>query len=134
MTHTFVLMELSDAAYAEIKAQMEAAGYQHAFDEQGNIDMHGIAVNRTVASLNTAYLNKAQSGETLFEHRGDGTVWGKLPDGRFVELGEKPTPRADGLHCSTCQCGKLPSQDERHVPGNPRSRSWHKNAPNGAPK
>jgi hypothetical protein len=71
-------------------------------------------------------------GEVLFKWRGDGTVWGKLPDGRFVELIEKLAPRPDGLHCATCQCAKL--HEERHVPGNKLSRSWHKNAPNGPPK
>lgn len=46
-THTFALLPLSKAAYAEIKAKLEAAGYQHAFlEEDGKvtIDMHGIAV------------------------------------------------------------------------------------------
>jgi hypothetical protein len=42
--------------------------------------------------------------------------------------------KAGQVHCATCQCAKLPSQDERHVPSNNRSRSWHRNAPNGPPK
>jgi hypothetical protein len=42
-THTYVVMELSPAAHAEIKAKMLAAGYQHAIDGD-TIDMHGIAV------------------------------------------------------------------------------------------
>jgi hypothetical protein len=28
--------------------------------------------------------------DKIIEHRGDGTVWAKLPDGRFVEVIEKP--------------------------------------------
>jgi hypothetical protein len=64
----------------------------------------------------------AHQHEKLFEHRGDGTVWGQLPDGRFVELIEKPQ---GALHCSTCQCSKLHAQIP--VPGNPMSRSWHDN-------
>jgi hypothetical protein len=46
-THTFVVLEISQAAFDEIKAKLEAAGYQHAFneDEDGlKIDMQGIAV------------------------------------------------------------------------------------------
>lgn len=43
-THTFVELELSPAAYAEIRAKLEEAGYQHAFAEDGAIDMHGIGV------------------------------------------------------------------------------------------
>lgn len=83
-------------------------------DEQGNLTLHPI-----------------QESGNLVEHRGDGTVWAKLPDGRFVEVIEKPEPRADGLHCATCQCNKLHLTPP--MPGNPRSRSWHQNA-GGAPK
>jgi hypothetical protein len=44
MTYTFVTMEISKAAYEEIAAKMRDAGYDHAFDEDGEIDMHGIAL------------------------------------------------------------------------------------------
>lgn len=44
MTYTYVLMELSAAAYAEIEAKMREAGYDHVFGEDGEIDMRGIAV------------------------------------------------------------------------------------------
>jgi hypothetical protein len=43
-THTYVTMQLSAAAYAEIKEKMVAAGYDHVFGRDGEIDMHGIAV------------------------------------------------------------------------------------------
>jgi hypothetical protein len=44
-TRTYVLMELSPAAYAEIQQKMLDAGYQHAIDDrEHHIDMHGIAV------------------------------------------------------------------------------------------
>ena len=42
-THTYVVMQLSPAVWAEIKAKMVEAGYQHAIDGD-TIDMHGIAV------------------------------------------------------------------------------------------
>lgn len=42
-TYTYVTMELSEAAHAEIKAKMLAAGYGHAVHGD-TIDMHGIAV------------------------------------------------------------------------------------------
>lgn len=96
MTHTYVLMELSDAAYAEIAEKMHAVGYDHAFGGDGEIDMHGIAVARTVKALNA------------------------LPQ------------RLEGQHCTTCKCNAI--HDERHVPANPMSRAWHKNASNGPPK
>lgn len=50
MTHTYVVLELSQPAYQEIADKLKAAGYEHAFsfgkDYQGRavIDMQGIAV------------------------------------------------------------------------------------------
>lgn len=43
-THTIVELEVSAAAYNEIRSSLEAAGYQHAFLEDGVIDMSGIGV------------------------------------------------------------------------------------------
>jgi len=50
MTYTYVILELSQTAYEEIRTKLEAAGYQQAFhksDGQDVIDMHGIAVAAT---------------------------------------------------------------------------------------
>lgn len=47
VTHTYALLEVSPAAFAEMKAKFEEAGYQHAFhtdDGKPVIDMHGIAL------------------------------------------------------------------------------------------
>ena len=47
MSYTYVILEVSSAAYKEIKEKLEAAGYHHAFhdDRDGTvIDMHGIAL------------------------------------------------------------------------------------------
>lgn len=44
MTHTYVELELSPAAYDEIRQKLEEAGYEHAFNDEATIDMHGIAV------------------------------------------------------------------------------------------
>ena len=46
MTHTYVVLELSPAAYDEIAGKLKAAAYDHAFGDDGEIDMHGIAVKR----------------------------------------------------------------------------------------
>lgn len=46
-TYTYVVLEISAAAYAEIRAKLQAAWYAHAFhnsDGREVIDMHGIAV------------------------------------------------------------------------------------------
>ena len=48
MTHTFAVMQVSKAAYAEIKRKLEEAGYEHAFTrttKHGDVlDMSGIAL------------------------------------------------------------------------------------------
>lgn len=47
VTHTYVILELSSAAYQEIRKKLEAAGYSDQFHEDDGrevIDMHGIAV------------------------------------------------------------------------------------------
>lgn len=48
-THTVAELALSGAAYDEIRKSLEAAGYQHAFDADGMIDMTGIGVTRDEA-------------------------------------------------------------------------------------
>lgn len=45
-THTYVTLELSSEAYDEIRAKLAEAGYDHAFNRDGEIDMHGLAVTR----------------------------------------------------------------------------------------
>jgi hypothetical protein len=47
MTHTYAILEISKAAYDEIRAKLKAAGYGHVFDQDEGkevIDMHGIAL------------------------------------------------------------------------------------------
>lgn len=44
VTHTYVELPLSPAAFEEIKSKMEAAGYTDQFMEDGAIDMYGIGV------------------------------------------------------------------------------------------
>ncbi len=47
-THTYVILDISSAAYAEIKSLLEKAGYQHVFHRDLEdvilIDMQGIAL------------------------------------------------------------------------------------------
>lgn len=46
-TRTFALLEVSPALYAEVRAKLEAAEYDHAFhhvDGRDVIDMNGIAL------------------------------------------------------------------------------------------
>ncbi len=46
VTHTYATLEVSAAAYEEIKSKLLAAEYQHAINDEGEIDMHGIALVR----------------------------------------------------------------------------------------
>lgn len=43
-THTYAVLELSALAYNEIKEKLKEAGYDHAFMDNGEIDMHGIGI------------------------------------------------------------------------------------------
>ena len=45
-TYTYAVLGVSLAAYDEIRAKLEAAGYQHAFINGDEIDMHGLALAR----------------------------------------------------------------------------------------
>ncbi|MCJ2084198.1 hypothetical protein [Methylobacterium sp. J-090] len=45
-THTVAELAISAPAYDEIRKLLEAAGYQHAFDAEGMIDMTGIGLTR----------------------------------------------------------------------------------------
>lgn len=49
-THTFVVLEVSHAAYDEIKGKLEAAGYDVMVKEKADgselLDMHGLALSR----------------------------------------------------------------------------------------
>lgn len=47
MTYTYAILDVSKAAYDEIRALLDAAGYTQAFHEDGGrsiIDLHGIAL------------------------------------------------------------------------------------------
>lgn len=43
-THTYVTLPVSQAAYDEIKAKLLAAGYEHVFNCDDEINMHGLAL------------------------------------------------------------------------------------------
>ena len=47
-THTYVELDISPAAYDEIRMKLEAADYGHCFMDDGTIDMHGLGLVRQV--------------------------------------------------------------------------------------
>jgi hypothetical protein len=44
MSYTYARLPLSPEAYDEIATKLKEAGYHHAFENNGDIDMHGIGV------------------------------------------------------------------------------------------
>ena len=44
MSYTYALLGVSPATYEEIKKKLLESGYQHAINDDGEIDMHGIAL------------------------------------------------------------------------------------------
>jgi hypothetical protein len=44
MTYTYAVLEVSDATYEEIAKKLKAAGYDDVLGEDGELDMHGIAI------------------------------------------------------------------------------------------
>jgi hypothetical protein len=44
MTHTYARLPLSREAYEEVSLKLKEAGYHHAFENNGDIDMHGIGI------------------------------------------------------------------------------------------
>ncbi len=49
MTHTFAELVVGEGTYAEIASKLRDAGYDHAFLEEGAIDMQGIGVTKSKA-------------------------------------------------------------------------------------
>jgi len=43
-THTYATMQISSEAYDEIRQKLIDVGYQHAINDEGELDMHGIAL------------------------------------------------------------------------------------------
>jgi hypothetical protein len=65
-THTFATLEVSAAAYDEIKAKLVEAEYQHAFIDDA-IDMHGIGLVK--AELSSTWITAYDFGGSNIEPR-----------------------------------------------------------------
>jgi hypothetical protein len=64
-------------------------------------------------------LTFCDAAERLLEWRGDGTVWVKWPNGRFVEVIEKPTRNEPKGNCPLC--GALHYLGHAHICNTERS-------------
>ncbi len=45
-THSYAIMQVLNRTYQEIEHRMRKAGYAHAIDPDGLIDMHGVAIQK----------------------------------------------------------------------------------------
>lgn len=66
-THTYVVLEISQDAYDEIRAKLRAADYHHAFMDDGEIDMHGIAINAPIAEAPIGQLSEKQQIQEIYK-------------------------------------------------------------------
>jgi hypothetical protein len=76
-TNTYVVLDISPAAHAEIKAKLLAGGYQHAIDGD-TIDMHGIALEPSCEVCTPAESGADQQGrvplKSIYEHYPEGIL------------------------------------------------------------
>lgn len=59
-THTFAILKISQATYDEIRDKLQTAAYDHAFHENGVIDMNGIALQTDNPVIGKASFNLGQ--------------------------------------------------------------------------
>lgn len=92
MTHTYAVLEVPRAVYAAVRALLERAEYQHAFDEDKDgevIDMHGIALQSkggvvgTDITVSTLLSSRTKEGRIDFTLNGELTQM-DLPKAREV--------------------------------------------------
>lgn len=97
-THTYSNLAISPAAYAEIRSKLEAAGYDHVFMKNGDIDMSGIGLSAEETKtpekeklwhFHWQNLNEKKDGMTGSGLR-EGRCWLHFPskwcDGRTIRL------------------------------------------------
>ncbi len=63
MTYTYADLEISQAAYDEIKLKLANAGYLRAF-ETGGLDMNGIRLSRALMAEDRPHLEEDRDGKT----------------------------------------------------------------------
>lgn len=79
MTYTYVRLPVSKSAFDEIKRKLEESNYQHAFQDNGCIDMHGIALEKESESKNTRAICRECGGNIVIKYGTSGhAVYGFL--------------------------------------------------------
>lgn len=87
-THTLAILELSPAAASEIETKLRTAGYDHAFLEDGMIDMTGIGVRAGEQPVTVEPVAASDSLPSVDDHR---VYAGGIPD----------VIRVDGYHADS---------------------------------
>lgn len=56
-THTYAVLKVSQSTYSEVREKLQTAAYDHAFHEDGIIDMHEIALQTDNPVIGKASVN-----------------------------------------------------------------------------
>lgn len=67
MTYTYALLEVSPLVYGAIKEKLVAAGYEHAIDSDGVIDLHGLGLKENNCITSDSPENILQAAGKLHE-------------------------------------------------------------------
>jgi hypothetical protein len=80
MSYTYAVLEVPAVVYAAVRALLTRAGYEHAFQPDGAIDMHGIALQpkpgaamTSDITIGTLLSSKDSTGRVEFSINGDVT-------------------------------------------------------------
>ena len=91
-THTTATIPGFANTYRDLEKALKAAGYEHAFDANGRIDLAGLAVDKPLTygattTFDVVFFNAAykayETGETVYISDGDGGEWGEVGDGDY---------------------------------------------------
>lgn len=124
-THTFVSLEISPAAYDEIRAKLLEAGYEDTFIDERTVDMHGIGVTRGYENIPIdVEVHCQKCGAQHIDQPQPEKEWTNPPHrehecqkcGHRFKLSNHPTNGVEALpekhrftestHPGTCKCGE----------------------------
>lgn len=119
MSHTYAVLQISKAAFDEIRGKLKEAGYEHAFDDAAEggpvVDMHGVAVQAVPKTPESDPLTKQGWGFPTQSRRAHWFSAGRSLCGKWGYLGdltksqgvsEKPGPD----DCTECHRRLLRNQ------------------------
>jgi hypothetical protein len=114
MTHSYAVLNVSPAAYQEIRALLASSGYQHAFHQDDGrevIDMHGIAL--AVAPLGGIMTTRDEQQAVLAETLYRVVVGTALFGGRLPAAQNLPPLEGEALVSTVDSAGHIIEALER---------------------